>query len=318
MKKIYLYLLTFYSFALTAQELNLPAQAQYLADNPAMLTPTFSGIGDNLRIRVNGMTQWVGIKNSPINQSIAADFRVADTDGIGLVFYNDKNGNTRQYGAKASYAHHLILDWNSEQYLSLGLSFNLNHFRIETSNFDPTIFDPFVTDNRYNQNYNLDLGALYRKADFYAAFNISNILDKNTDKFYKAEPSKLRNYQLLLGQKFREKGTDFELEPSVLYQYFQSDKRSVTDVNIKARFHDFEDYFWAGITARFINEQSLKPLTVGPMAGIKKNKFYAGYSYEITTNNLAGYNSGTHVITLGFDFLQNASNCPCTQKRISY
>jgi type IX secretion system PorP/SprF family membrane protein len=318
MKKLFIYIFSLVSFVILAQELNLPPQAQYLADNPAMITPTFAGIGDNFRIRLNGMSQWVGIKNAPINQSLAADFRIADTDGIGLIFYNDKNGNTRQYGAKASYAHHLILDWNTEQYLSLGLSFNLNHFRIETSNFDQTIFDPFVTDNRYNQNYNLDLGALYRKGDFWAAVNASNILDKNTDKFFRAEPSKLRNYQLYSGYKFRGKDSNTELEPSVLYQYFQSDKRSSTDVNFKARFYNYEDYYWAGITARFINDQSFKPLTVGPMAGLKKNNFYAAYSYEITTNQLAGYNSGTHVITLGFDFLQNASNCPCTQKRIVY
>ena len=50
------------------------------------------------------------------------------------------------------------------------------------------------------------------------------------------------------------------------------------------------------------------------MAGLKKNKFYFAYSYQITMNSIFGYNSGTHMVTLGLDIFENMSNCPCTQK----
>jgi type IX secretion system PorP/SprF family membrane protein len=309
-------LLTFGSYA---QELTIPIQTQYLADNPFMLSATYAGIGDNFRIRLNGLTQWVGIKDSPINQSLSMDFRIADRSGVGAVLYNDKNGNTRQYGAKLAFAQHLILDYDTEQYLSLGLSFNLNNFRIDTEKFDPNIFDIFVTDDRFTQNYNLDVGFLYRNRGFFAAFNTANILNKDIDKYFNAEPSLLRNYQMYTGFTYRPPSTeDFEIEPSAFFQYFESDKRSSTDINAKFRFYNMEDYYWGGITYRFLNDQVLKPLTIGPMIGLKKNRFYAGYSYEVTLNNLIGYNSGTHMLTVGFDFLQNASNCPCTQPRIVY
>ncbi len=49
------------------------------------------------------------------------------------------------------------------------------------------------------------------------------------------------------------------------------------------------------------------------MAGLKKSNFYFAYAYQITINDLAGYNSGTHMITIGFDFLQGISDCPCTK-----
>ncbi len=306
-------------FGANAQELTIPIQTQYLADNPFMLTPTFAGIGDNFRIRLNGLTQWVGIKNSPINQSLSADLRVADRDGVGVVLYNDKNGFTRQYGAKLSWAHHLILDENSDQFLSLGLSFNLNHFRIDIENFDPNIFDVDVTDSRFTQNYNIDAGALYRLKNFYFAFNLANILNKQVNDFRTPEPSLLRNYQVYTGYRYRTASSSkFEFEPSALFQFFESDKRSSTDLNLKLRYYSYDDYFWAGVTYRFLNDQVARPLTVGPMAGLKKKNFYFGYSYEITLNNLANYNTGTHMITLGFDFLQGASNCPCTENRIVY
>ena len=318
MKKIIILLaVSFLFLGVKAQELSIPAQAQYLQDNPFSISPTFAGIGDNVRIRVNGMAQWIGIKNAPLNQSLFADFRIADRDGVSIQVYNDRNVNTRQYGAKASFAHHLILDEDTEQFLSLGLSFNLNQFKIEIENFDP-IPDASVTDNRFTQNYNFDVGFLYRIEDFFLAFTASNILDKNIDNFNKIEPSKLRNFQVYAGNRFRQKNSNFELEPSLFYQYFQSDKRSTTDANIKARFHDYEDYYWVGVTARFLNDQAFEPVTLGPMIGLRKKNFYFGYSYQITTNKLLGYNSGTHTITLGFDFLQNLSNCPCTHDRLVY
>jgi type IX secretion system PorP/SprF family membrane protein len=324
MKRIIILFLIFVSIIqqVDAQELTIPAQAQYLADNPFSITPTFAGIGDNVRIRVNGMAQWVGIKDAPINQSLLADFRIADRDGVGINLYNDKNGNTRQYGGKFSWAHHLILDTNSEQYLSLGLSANLNQFKIDIANFDTTISgtDPSVTNDRYNQNFNFDVGFLYRIKDVYFAFNASNILDKKISElsFNKVEPSTLRNYQVYSGVRIRQRNSKFELEPSVFFQYFQSDRRSTTDFNIKAKLHRFEDYYWVGVTTRFLNDQSLAPLTVGPMAGFRVRDFYFGYSYQITTNKLVGFNAGTHTFTLGFDFLQYLSDCPCTHERIVY
>ena len=112
MKKLYIYLLliTLTLVNTYSQELNLPVFTQYLADNEFVISPAYAGIGDNLKIRANGLTQWVGIKGAPDNQSIYGDFRIADRSGIGVSLYNDRNGNTIQTGAKFSFAHHLVLD----------------------------------------------------------------------------------------------------------------------------------------------------------------------------------------------------------------
>jgi len=71
-----------------------------------------------------------------------------------------------------------------------------------------------------------------------------------------------------------------------------------------------------GVSYRMLNDQFAKPLSVGPMAGFMKYKFYFGYSYQIMFNDLGYYNSGTHVVTLGFDFLQALSSCPCTDSPV--
>ena len=322
MKKFILSLVLMAVTTSYSQELNLPVFTQYLADNPFVISPAFAGIGDNLRIRANGLTQWVGIKDAPQNQSLYADFRVLDRSGVGISLYNDRNGYTRQTGAKVSFAHHIILDYYSKQYLSFGLSYNFNTFRIDTDEFNTTIehpvIDPSVTDNRYNANNNFDISALYRNKSFYVSFNANNVLKKNTDKYRGVEPNLLSNYQVYTGYVFKDgENSRIEYEPSVYYQYFASDGRSTTDFNFKyRRYNRYEDYYWVGVSYRFLNDQFPKPLSVGPMVGFMKSKFYFGYSYQVMFNDLGNYNTGTHSVTIGFDFLQSISNCPCTQSPV--
>lgn len=305
------------------QELNLPVFTQYLADNPFVVSPTYAGIGDNLRIRANGLTQWVGVKDAPDNQSVYADFRVLDRSGVGISLYNDSNGYTKQMGGKISFAHHLILDYYSKQYLSFGISYNFNSFKIDINEFKPTyenpIADPGITNDRYVGNNNFDIGALYRNKGYFLSLNISNVLNKKIDQFRGIEPGLLRNYQIYTGYTFKGPTNKIEFEPSIYYQMFASDKRSSTDLNVKYRqYNKYEDYFWVGVSYRFLNDQVLEPLMLGPMAGIRKNSFYFGYSYQASLNQIGAYNSGTHVITIGLDFLRNISNCPCTQSPVRY
>lgn len=321
LRKIYIGLFLMAISNVFGQELNLPVFTQYLADNNFVVSPTYAGIGDFVKIRANGLTQWVGIKNAPDNQSIFADARIADRTGVGISFYNDRNGNTIQTGGKVSFAHHLTLDYYSKLYLSLGISYNINNFRLDIDNFQTTtenpILDPFVTDDRQTTNNNFDVGALLRYQAGFFSFNVNNILSKEVDEAIRvAEPSLLLNYQIYSGYTFQgAKKSGLEFEPSIFYQLFSSDKRSSTDINFKVRKfnRNAEDYVWAGLSYRFLNDQLLKPLNIGPMVGFQKSIFYFGYAYQVTTNELSAFNSGTHVVTIGLNFLQGLSNCPCVQ-----
>ena len=304
-----------------SQELHLPVFTQYLADNPFVISPSYAGIGDNLRIRANGLAQWVGIKDAPANQSLYADFRVLDRSGVGLNLYNDKNGYTAQMGGKISFSHHIILDYYSKEYLSFGLSYNFNSFKIDIDKFNKTIqqpvLDPVVV-NRSIANNNFDISLLYRLDKFFLSLNVNNLLKKNTDQYKNGEPGLLSNYQIYSGYVFKDRENKrIEYEPSMFYQYFVSDGRSSTDFNFKYRhFSLYDNYYWIGLSYRMLNDQLLKPLSVGPMTGFKKSKFYFGYSYQLTFNKLGDYNSGTHSLTIGFDFLESISNCTCTESPV--
>ena len=297
---------------LRSQELTLPQLSQYLADNPFVISPTYAGVGDHIKVRLNGLTQWVGIEDAPDTQSLAADGRLGNRSGVGFLLYNDSNGETKQRGARVSFAHHLTLDKYDDEFLSFGISYNFNQFRIDIENFvNP---DPGVTDDRATTNHNFDIGVLYRYDKFYFSANASNLLDKDLTKFNPvSEPNALRNYYVYTGYRYtKNKNSKVEIEPSVFFQWFESDGRSVTDLNAKFRFYDFEDYYYAGVTYRFLNDQIGDPLYIAPLIGLKKSNFYFGYSYQIILNEILGFSTGTHVITIGVDLFQGLSNCRCT------
>ncbi|MBT8286048.1 MAG: type IX secretion system membrane protein PorP/SprF [Flavobacteriaceae bacterium] len=294
------------------QELTLPQLSQYLADNPFVMSPTYAGIGDHIKVRINGLTQWVGIEDAPDTQSLAADARIGNKSGLGMLLYNDSNGETKQRGARLSFAHHLTLDRYDDEFVSFGISYNFNQFRIDIENFDGP--DPNVTDDRATTNHNFDVGVLYRKDKFYFSLNASNLLDKDLSNFNPVfEPNRLRNYYIYTGYRYtKNKNSRLEIEPSVFFQWFESDGRSVTDLNVKFRWYDFEDYYYAGVTYRFLNDQIGSPLYIAPIMGLKKSNFYFGYSYQIILNEILGFSTGTHVVTLGVDLFQGLSNCRCT------
>ncbi|TYB74315.1 PorP/SprF family type IX secretion system membrane protein [Bizionia myxarmorum] len=295
-----------------SQELTIPTYTQYLADNPFIISPAYAGIGDYVKIRANGLTQWVGIKDAPDMQSLAADMRLGERSGVGLFLYNDKNGFTEQRGFRASFAHHLTLDKGRDQFVSFGMSYNMNIFQLDISKYN--VSDISIENDRKMINHNFDVAALYRLESFYASFTASNILDKDLDKFGINEPGKLRNYQLYTGYVFnRSRNSDYEIEPSLYIQYFEGDGRSTTDLNLKyRRLLKNDNYFWAGLSYRFLNDQIMEPLNIGPMAGVKVSNFYFAYSYQIITNELINNNSGTHMVTIGLDIFQGVSNCRCT------
>ena len=319
MKKILLAIFTICSIVekVSSQEYHLPQANQYLADSEFLIASTYAGIGDFVKLRFGGVSQWVGVKNAPDYQSLSGDMRIGERSGAGLILYNDKNGHTKQMGGKASFAHHLTLDRYENHFISFGISYALNSFRIDTDKFIQPggVIDPSVTDNRSHINHNFDVGFLYRYKGWFASFNANNILNKSLNIFASNEPKALRNYTLYAGYKYiPQRNGNFEIEPSTFFQFYESDGRSSTDLNLKFRWRDVTDYYWVGVNYRFLNDQIFQPLSVGPMAGIKHKQFYFAYSYQLTLSEVIKYNSGSHIITLGLDLFQGVSNCKCTHQ----
>lgn len=310
MKKVILIIVFLCGLVVKAQEFKLSPYTQYLVEHPFVISPTFAGYDDEMsRLRVSGVGQWLGLKNAPLEQTISFDTRLNNEEsGIGILIYNDRNGFTKQIGGQLSYAHHLTLDDSNDQYLSLGISYKFNHFKINTSDFhngDPAfpVNDPSVGASQGTTNHNFEIGALYRIEEFFFSINASNILNKKLKIFDDSEPITLRNYYIYTGYTFYTENEEYEFEPSIYFNYFESDKRAESHLNFKARKITDDGYLWAGINGRFLNDQSFEPVSFAPLLGIKKDQFYFGYAFQWNINEASELNNaGTHLITLGYDF----------------
>ena len=297
------------SVKLTAQEMNLPQYISHMADNPFLISPSYAGIGTGLQIRLNGVSQWIGVEGAPDTQSLVVEARIADRFGGGITLFNDKNGFTTQKGAKLSLASHLTLSDFHDSFLSFGLTYNFTQFGIDTSQNNSGQSVP----NRTENNSNFDVGMLYRFERFSISLNANNILNKKIDNFTTNEPESLRRFTLYSSLVLVKMRNRIELEPSIFVEYYEADKRSRTDMNIKLRKGINDGYAWAGLSYTFLNDQFFVPNAIAPLVGLKKDNLYVSYGFSININKTQDFNYGTHMITLGFDYERRPSLARCTQ-----
>lgn len=314
MKKIIVALLLILSTkAVTAQERDLPPYINHMADNPFMISPSYAGIGSGLQIRLNGVSQWIGVKNAPNTQSITVEARIAERFGGGLTIFNDSNGNTSQQGAKLSFASHLTLSDLYDSFLSFGMTYTFVQFGIDTRDNNTGE----VLSNISEGKSNFDVSMLYRFDRFAFSVNVNNILDQEVLNTISGEPEVLRKYSLYSYYSFRV-NREVEIEPSIYVEYFEASARSRNDVNVKLRKRIRDGYVWIGASYTFLNDQFGEPLSVAPLVGLKKNKFYLSYGVSLNVNNIQDFTYGTHMITLGFDYDRRPSLARCTQKMMMF
>lgn len=317
MRKILIILsVVFCSVKGTAQEIELPQYVSHLADNPFLISPTYAGIGTGLQVRLNGVSQWIGVKDAPDTQSLTVEARIADTFGGGISLFNDSNGFTTHKGAKLSFASHLTLSDFHDSFLSFALSYSFIQFGVDTSNSNVTDIEnvPPIQENHSN----FDVGLLYRYERFSITANVVNILNRDIKNFRSGDPEELRKYTLFTSYTLSRVSRNYELEPSILYEYREATGRSKTDMNIKARKGIRDGYVWAGLSYTFLNDQFFQPNAIAPLFGLKKNNLYMSYGFSINMNKTQDFNYGTHMITLGFDYERRQSLARCTQKMIMF
>ncbi len=314
MRKIVLITLVLFGVNISAQEMDLPQYVNHMADNPFLISPAYAGIGAGLQVRLNGVSQWIGVKGAPNTQSLTVEFRIADRFGGGVTVFNDSNGETTQQGARLSLASHLTLSDLHDSFLSFGLTYNFLQFGIDTNLNNTDQLD--LTSIGIGKS-NFDLSMLYRFERFAISVNLANLLDKKIHNFDTGEPEVLRRFSAYTLYTFRVDNI-MEIEPSIFLEHFEASKRSRTDANIKARRRIYNGYVWAGLSYTFLNDQFLRPLSLSPLLGLKKDKFYVSYGFSVTTNEIADFNYGTHMITLGFDYDKQPSLARCTQKMLMF
>jgi len=315
-----------------AQE-GIPVYFDYLSDNYYLVFPSMAGIGEGGKIRATARKQWFDVEDAPSLQTINAHFRLGDSpSGIGAIIFNDANGYHSQTGLKLTYAHHLRMgsqDVRVLNQLSFGLSGTILQSSLDESEFRSVTPDPAVSGIKLSASYtNVDIGISYNYQEFYTHFAVTNALTGSKRNLYYRDrqdnPDQLvidniRRFLISTGYVFGR--SEWQVEPSVLFQLTEFTKEKTMDINAKV-YKDVDfGRVWGGLSYRrsfdgaqfqsngTFGEQRLQLIT--PIVGANINNFMVSYNYSYQMGDIRFDNGGFHQITIGYDFGQTERKYDC-------
>lgn len=211
--------------------------------------------------------------------------------GLGLAFYHDAIGFNRQNNLLLNYSYPLELGGAGT--LGIGVGVGMINFGQNPTWVPPTTQTDITLPVGFNAT-NLDLNfGLYFKGtgDWYAGISsthLSESLLRKSISNISYEYQTKRHYYLMGGKTLRGIGNgDIDIQALVRTDFVKF------SADINARYI-WNNMLYGGITYRTID-------AIGIMVGwYPIDNLTIGYSYDITTNKLAGISRGSHEIALRY------------------
>lgn len=291
MKKLFFVFVFFQCFVSNGQQDALYSQYMF---NPFSINPAYAGSRNSFSAVILHRSQWIGVNGAPMTQSFSIH-TPSGTKGIafGANFVHDQLGPVRNIWGAFTAAYHVKMR-------SAKLAFALR-----SGVFNSTLNRTLLTFENPSDQFNgggqdgamvpsFDFGAYYYRDRFYAGLAINHLTRHNfnfSDYPTNTELFLNRHYMLMTGFVVPLK-PNLLLKPSLMVRYAEGSIPSI-DVNLSMLIKNF---WWIG--ASFRNQNSLVFLTEFNITEYLR----AGYSFDLTLNQMRRYNSGSHEIFIGFDF----------------
>ena len=280
--------------ALSAQQ--TPITSQYLT-NGLIINPAYAGTRGALSANLSYRKQWAQIVGAPQfqNLSLHSPINKREKVALGLVAEYMTYGVTKDIGIYGYYAYNVRL---GKGRLSMGLrggadlsNTNYNNLQFPVGNpQDPLL----MGDIKYTMP-NVGAGFYYYTDRFFAGLSVPSILTYQSDAENETGLSPdfmmFKTY-FLTGALIRFSDA-FKVKPSVLVRYSMSEPLEM-DLNANLIIADL---LWIGGSYRIAEKAAvaLLDLQVTP-------QFKIGYSYDYQLGHLNSYTSGTHEISLRYEF----------------
>lgn len=299
----------------SAQE-TLPIYSDYLSDNVYLLHSAAAGVGFSGKLRLTNHTQWKGVANAPSFNTLSFHNRIGNKTGLGLIVFNDKNGNNAQTGFQGTYAYHLNLSRYSTDFeqLSFGFSMTFVQNRFDVGVLSPVDIDPAVLSLKASDGYfNGDFGMAYHRNNFFSYLTIKNLFLTTTTS-NQLDALNLRKVVLTAGYYF-DTNSLFQFEPSTTILYDPYFERFQFDLNMKVYKNLESAKIWGALSyRRSIEPTNLESLQYfSPIVGVNYRKYMFSYTYTDQLGDLGIVpKGGFHQLTLGIDlFVREARLAAC-------
>lgn len=272
-----------------------PMYTQFMF-NPYLMNPAIAGTFNYYQIRSGHRFQWQGFDGAPVTNVISVYGPMENQPmGLGGVIFHDVVGVTSQLGARLSYAYNYPI--NAQYKISGGLSLGMLQYSLDASTLE--FFEAEQQQQKvhsqirpdasfglylYSSNFNFGIAAdqIFRpKLDF----------EINDTTSAEAFTRLVTHFYVMSGYKYFI-NRDWAIEPSIIFKKVKPSPIQV-DLNIRGIY---QNMIWAGISGR--TSEGISFL----LGYIHENRIYAGFSYDMTLNDIGRYSSGTYEIMIGYKF----------------
>ena len=285
--------------ALSAQQ--TPITSQYLT-NGLIINPAYAGTRGALSANLSYRKQWEHIVGAPQFQNLSLHSPVNKREKVALGFVAEylTFGVTKNVGLYGFYAYNVRVGKGK---LSMGLkagadlsNTNYNNLRFPDGNpQDPLL----IGDIRYTLP-NLGTGLYYYTDRFFAGLSVPSILtyvSNETDQSAVSPDFGMFKTYFLTGTLISF-SDGFKLKPSVLVRYSFTEPLEV-DLNANMIFADL---LWIGGSYRIAEKAAVALLDLQVTPQLK-----LGYSFDYQLGHLNNYTTGTHEVSLRYEFEYSVS-----------
>lgn len=272
-----------------------PQYTQYMY-NLGVVNPAYAGSKDALSIGVLGRTQWVGVSGAPQTLTAFINAPVGKRIGLGLSVIADKTGPVSEKNAYLDFSYTLPISEEVKLALGLKAGFSFQDIGLlSLTQVKPN--DPLFVENKNRTFPNFGLGAFFYTNKMYVGLSVPNLMEtkhfeKSGGVITKASEEK---HAFFTGGYVFDVSETLKFKPSFMTKFAFN---APISIDMSANFM-YNQKVEAGLSYRWDD-------SVSAMVNLKASEsFWIGYAYDHTVSNLALHNSGTHEITLLFDFSFN-------------
>jgi len=294
--------------------------------NSMSVNPAYTGYKEEWFAQLGLRSQWVGLEGAPQTGLLSIDGIVDPLNkrhGLGFQVTADKLGPQSATSAYANYAFRLRLNEEDTQRLSFGIGAGVTQYSLDGAVLDPVEGSDQVIPAGKISNWVPDIrfGVYYYNPKWYAGVSVMDLLsgDQSNNIFRwdntTTDNIRRKRHLYFIGGALFNLGKGLDFRPSLLVK---EDFKGPTSLDLNAMFI-FGQRFWLGAgwrTGVTVFEREYNRLSGNSLSG--RNSFSAvtqiyvtnalriGYSYDYITSRLSNVQNGSHEVTLGITFGQQA------------
>lgn len=280
------------TFAPSGAKAQQEAQYSQYMFNQLFINPAYAGSRDQASMNLIGRNQWTGFPGAPKSGAFSLHSPSANMkNGFGMLLSTDGIGPISTTGLSVQYAYRIKLD--ASHTLSFGLQGGLDYYRTNFAGLRlENQSDPYFAQDVRRLLPNAGAGAYFNGKAGYIGIAMPRLIKNRLGPVSSDSVMGQTRHAFITG------GLVLNLSPSVKFRPSTLVKLSTgggPSVDINASFL-FKEKLWLGASWRSEDAVVL-------MAEFwPTQQLRIGYAYDITTSALRQYSSGSHELSLGFDF----------------